>query len=168
VPVVHTAGVIVGMRLSLSVIWSEAYDPFPLERSGRQFRRAYTALPEWRSDRALLESDGDPWVINVLGHGLFGSEVHGRVRQCGGGLWQAFAFAATSSIVWEYAIESFTKRPSAIDLVLTPALGGLLGEARFQAQRWLRHRPRGFWRRFGEIVIDPLGEAERGWLGTRC
>jgi hypothetical protein len=168
VPVVHTAGVLLGMRLSLSVIWTDAYNPFPLSRSGRQFGYAYTNLPEFRSDRMLFESDGDPWVINVVGHGLFGSEVHSRVRQCGGSLIQAIAFTTASSIVWEYAIESFTKRPSAIDLMLTPVLGGLLGEGRFQLQRWLRQQPRGFWRRFGEIVVDPLGEGERAWLKTRC
>ena len=76
--------------------------------------------------------------------------------------------AAGTSALWEYGIESFSKRPSAIDLVSTPVIGALLGEGRVQAQRWLRQRPRGFWRRLGEIVIDPLGEGERVVVGTRC
>jgi hypothetical protein len=168
VPLVHTAGLLTGMRLALSVAWPDAYDPLPLHRSGQQFARAYQQPPEFRRDRPLLESDGDPWAINVIGHGLFGAEIYGRVRQCGGQPWQAFAFAAGASAVWEYGIESFNKRPSAIDLVATPVIGAALGEGRVQAQRWLRRRPRGFWRRLGEIVVDPLGEGERGWLGTRC
>ena len=96
--------------------WPEAYDPLPLSHSGHQFRQAYNQGPEFRRDRWLLESDGDPWAINVIGHGLFGAEVYGRVRQCGGGPWQALAFAAGTSVVWEYGIESWSKRPSAVDL----------------------------------------------------
>jgi hypothetical protein len=168
VPVGHGAGLLAGMRLSLSVIWPGPYHPLPLSRSGRQFGRAYTAPPELRPDRHLLESDGDPWTINLVGHGLFGSEVHGRVRQCGGAFWQALLFTAATSVVWEYGIESFNKRPSAVDLVVTPLLGAALGEARHHALRWLRARPPGFWRTFGAILVDPLGSAERAWLGTRC
>jgi hypothetical protein len=168
VPIGHTLGLLAGMRLTLSLAWSDAYDPFPLSRSGHQFRQAYNQGPEFRRDRWLLESDGDPWAINVIGHGLFGAEVYGRVRQCGGGPWQGLAFAAGTSVVWEYGIESFSKRPSTIDLVATPLIGAALGEARYQAQRWLRGKPRTFWRRAAEIVIDPLGEGERGLLKTRC
>jgi hypothetical protein len=168
VPIVHGVGLLAGMRLALSVAWPEAYDPLPLSRSGHQFARAYRGPPEFRRDRWLLESDGDPWAINVIGHGLFGAEIYGRVRQCGGAPWQALAFAAGTSVVWEYGIESFSKRPSTIDLVATPLIGAALGETRFRTQRWLRRHPPGFWRRFGEILIDPLGEAERGVLKTRC
>ena len=168
VPLVHTVGLLAGMRLSLSVLWPEPYDLSPWSRSTHQFRQAYSRPPELRTDRWLLESDGDPWAINVIGHGLFGAEVYGRVRQCGGPAWQAVAFTAATSVVWEYGIESFNKRPSAIDLVATPVIGAALGEARYRAQRWLRKRERGFWRRLGEIVVDPLGEGERVVLGTRC
>jgi hypothetical protein len=168
VPVVHAIGLLAGMRLVLSVAWPQAYDPFPLGRSGQQFARAYSQPPEYRRGSALLESDGDPWAINVIGHGLFGAEIYGRVRQCGGGPWQALAFAAGTSAIWEYGVESFSKRPSAIDLVATPVIGAVLGEVRYQTQRWLRRKPRGFWRRAAEVVIDPLGEGERGLLGTRC
>jgi Domain of unknown function (DUF3943) len=168
VPIVHSLGLLAGMRLSLSILWPEPYNPLPFSRSTRQFGAAYDSPPELRNNRWLLESDGDPWVINVVGHGLFGAEVYGRVRQCGGGVWQALAFTAGTSVVWEYGVESFNKRPSAIDLVATPLIGAALGEARYRAQRWLRRRERGFWRRFGEVVIDPLGEGERVILGTRC
>jgi hypothetical protein len=168
VPIGHAVGLLAGMRLTLSLAWPDAYDPLPLSHSGHQFRQAYNQGPEFRRDRWLLESDGDPWAINVIGHGLFGAEIYGRVRQCGGGPWQALAFAAGTSVVWEYGIESWSKRPSGIDLVATPLIGAALGEARYRAQLWLRGRPRGFWRRAAEIVIDPLGSAERGLLHTRC
>jgi hypothetical protein len=156
------------MRVGLSLIWPGPYDPLPLSRSTAQFARAYGEPPELRRDRALLESDGDPWPINVVGHGLFGGEAYGRVRQCGGGPLAASLFTAGASAFWEYGLEAFHKRPSAVDLVLTPALGAALGESRFRLQRWLRTRPRTALRRAVEVLIDPLGEAERAWLGTRC
>lgn len=168
VPVAHGAGLLLGMRLSLSILWPEPFDPLPLSRSARQFGLAYTRPPDFRQDRPLLESDGDPWTINVVAHGLFGSEMWSRVRQCGGGPLAAMAFTVGTSVAWEYGVESFSKRPSAVDLVLTPVLGAVIGEGRYRALGWLRGRPRGFWRRFGEILLDPLGEAERGLLRTRC
>jgi hypothetical protein len=168
VPLAHAAGVLVGMRLGVSLLWPEAYDPFPLERSAERYRLAFTTAPDFRRDRRLLESDGDPWSINVIGHGLFGAEIYGRVRQCGGSFAAALAFTAGTSALWEYGLEATSKQPSAIDLVLTPALGAALGEGRVRLQRWLRGRPHGALRRALEIVIDPLGEGERGILGSKC
>jgi hypothetical protein len=166
VPLAHAGGVLAGMRLSLSIIWTEAYDPFPLSRSLAQLERAYTEPPELRRDRGLIESDGDPWPINVFGHGLFGMEVYGRFRRCGGGALASLGFAVATSAFWEYGPEAFHKRPSAVDLVLTPLVGAALGEARYRLQRWLRGRTGGL-RALG-VVVDPLGAAERAWLGTRC
>jgi hypothetical protein len=168
VPVAHALGVMAGMRLTLSILWPQAYDPLPFGSSAARFGRAYTLPPEYHRDRGLFESDSDPWQINVVGHGLFGAEIYGRVRQCGGGRLAAFAFAAGTSAVWEYGIESWNKRPSALDLVATPVLGAMIGEARHQTQRWLRTRPRSGLRTFVEILIDPLGEFERGALRTGC
>jgi hypothetical protein len=171
IPGAHTAGLLGGMRLSLSLIWPGPYSPLPLDERAESFGHAFTRPPEFRRPSSagdLLTSDGDPWVINVVGHGLFGAEAYGRVRACGGGPGAALLFAAGASTVWEYGIESWNKRPSAVDLVLTPLLGAALGEGRHQLQRWLRTRPASGWRRAAEIVIDPLGEAERGILGTRC
>ena len=168
VPLGHAAGMLVGMRLGVSLLWPQAYDPLPLEHSLQQYKLAWTQPPEFRRDRALLESDGDPWTINVIGHGLFGAEIYGRVRQCNGSVGSALAFTAGTSVLWEYGLEATAKRPSALDLVLTPILGAALGEGRYRLQRWLRTRPRGALRRTLEIVIDPLGEGERGIFATKC
>jgi hypothetical protein len=40
-------------------------------------------------------------------------------------------------MVWEFGIESCFERPSSEDLIVTPVVGSLLGEARFQAKRAL-------------------------------
>ena len=34
------------------------------------------------SSHRALEWDGDPWYVNTLGHGLFGSELYLRARMC--------------------------------------------------------------------------------------
>jgi hypothetical protein len=158
VPVAHAGGLLVGMRLSLVLLWPDAYDPTRFGEERRQLRVAYTRPPELRRGRSLLESDGDPAWLNGIGHGLFGSEVYGRTRQCGHGALAAFLTTAAASVAWEYGIEALHKRPSAIDLVWTPVVGGALGEARFRLHRWLRSRGSAPWLLF---AVDPLGEGER-------
>ena len=168
VPVAHTAGVILGMRISLSIIWPGPYALSPLSDRARQFGRAYTMPPQWHRGRVFLESDGDPWAQNVVGHGLFGAEAYGRVRACGGAAWQALAFTVGASVLWEYGIESWNKRPSGIDLLLTPALGAALGEVRHRLLLALGPRPPSRLGRIARFLVDPLGETERRALGTRC
>jgi hypothetical protein len=161
----HAGGVLLGMRLSAGLIWPKAYDPTRIEEERGQLRLAYTRPPELRSDRSLLESDGDPAWLNTIGHGLFGSEIYGRTRQCGHGPLAAFLATTAASVVWEYGLEAPHKRPSAIDLVWTPLVGGVLGEGRFRFHRWLKARGSAPWLLF---LVDPLGEGERRIARSRC
>jgi Domain of unknown function (DUF3943) len=164
----HTAGVLLGMRLGAAVLWPADYGVGALGGAPAHLRDAVSRPPVFRTDHPLLESDGDPWTINVFGHGLFGSEVYMRSRQCGGGPLEAFAWTAGAAIAWEYALEGTAKRPSAIDLAWTPIVGGLvLGELRFRAHRGLRGDNPGAVRRVLRAVVDPLGSLERA-AGTRC
>src|SRR5512138_950497 len=165
VPAAHAGGILLGMRISVGVLWPETYDPTRFRAEAEQLRLAYGRPPELRSGRSLLESDGDPWWLNGFGHGLFGSEVYGRTRQCGHGPAAAFLAAAALSVAWEYGLEAPPKRPSAIDLVWTPVFGGLLGEGRYRLHRWLKARGSAGWLLF---AVDPLGEGERRVVGTRC
>lgn len=165
VPAAHAGGLLVGMRVAVGVLWPEAYDPTRFRLESEQLRLAYTRPPELLADRNLLESDGDPWWLNGFGHGLFGSEIYGRTRQCGHAPLAAFLAAAAVSVAWEYGLEAPHKRPSAIDLVWTPVAGGLLGEGRFRLHRWLKARGSAAWLLF---AVDPLGESERRLLGAGC
>ena len=113
-------------------------------------------------------SDGDPWTINVFGHGLFGSEIYTRTRQCGHGVAASVTAAAATAIIWEYMVEAPYKRPSAVDLVWTPLGGALLGEVRFQFTRWLQRDSSNPVKNVLLIVTDPFGELERRVFGTRC
>lgn len=169
VPTLHTVGVIGVMRGSLSVLWPEHFDPLRFEQMGAQFNASWSGPPDFRSERSLIESDGDPWILNTVGHGLFGSEVYLRFRQCGHRPFAAAASTTVASTAWEYGVEAFHKRPSGIDLVWTPLIGSLFGEARYQLYQLLRGDPsREEGRSALLFLVDPFGEAERRVLGTDC
>ena len=164
----HAGGILLGMRLGSALLWPADYGPRALGDAPGHLREAVSRPPVFRRDRSLLESDGDPWTVNVIGHGLFGSEIYLRSRQCGGAPLAAFAWTAGASIAWEYALEGSVKRPSAIDLAWTPIVGGLvLGELRFRAYRSLRSEDPGLLRRIARGLLDPLGSLERA-AGAGC
>lgn len=164
----HTAAILLGMRVGAAALWPADYGPRSLGDAPSHLREAASRPPLFRTDRSLLESDGDPWTINVFGHGAFGSEIYLRSRQCGGAPLEAFAWSAGAAIAWEYGLEGTVKRPSAIDLAWTPIVGGLvIGELRFRAYRALEGPESGLLRRIARAVVDPLGSLERA-AGTRC
>ncbi len=162
-PVLHGAGLFTVMRLTEAVIWPE---PFAhVESWPEHYEQAYTMPPKFDADQAWFEWDEDPWTINVIGHGLLGSELYLRARSCHFGWAGSLAFTAGGSLVWEYVFEANGVRPSAQDLVYTPLIGFGLGEARYRAARALAGA-----RGFGavlRVIIDPFGEAERA-LGSPC
>jgi hypothetical protein len=170
VPALHSAGLMAAMRTSLSLLWPRDFDPRRVRENFRQLRRGYSHPPHFDAHQRALEWDGDSWLINTVGHGLFGAEVYARSRQCGQGPGASLLATTLVSTTWEYGVEAFHKQPSAQDLVWTPLVGALLGEGRFQLHRHVRDGgfARGPARTLLLFLVDPLGEAERRALGTRC
>ena len=161
VPIAHAGGVLLGMRVAASIAWPRAYDPTRFSDEAQNLKLAFTLPPDFRPQLGLLRSDGDPVAINTLGHGLFGSEIYLRARQCGHEVLPALALTATTSTAWEYLVEGSYKRPSAIDLVWTPLIGGLVfGEARFRLYRATDSR-------LLHVLLDPFGSLER-FAGAGC
>jgi hypothetical protein len=115
-----------------------------------------------------FEWDGDRWYINVFGHGVYGSEIYLRTRNCGFAPWTAVVFAASVSAVWEFVVEGSGTRPSALDLVYTPIAGMALGEARYQLWGAAGRSPSPVVRGILRAVVDPLGEAERSTRVVGC
>jgi hypothetical protein len=153
------------MRGSEAYLWPE---PFAnTARFGYHYRQAFTRPPLFDLNAPLFEADGDRWHINVIGHGLFGSELYLRARVCRKPLWQALLFTTGASAVWEYGFEANGVRPSGLDLMYTPVAGLVLGEGRFQLFRWASGLAPGAGRSALKAVADPLGELER-LLGTPC
>jgi hypothetical protein len=167
VPVAHSLGVFTGTRLAEAILYPDPFAETDLGVLGRNYREAFTRPPLFDPDEAVFEWDGDPWTINVIGHGLLGSELYYRPRRCGFSVLAALAFAAGASVVWEYAFEANGVRPSALDLVYTPAVGLVLGEARFWAFGAAGSLRDPTWRAIVRAVVDPFGELERE-LGAVC
>lgn len=166
VPTLHGAGLLLGQRAAAMLIWQHAFSLEDGDRNLEHLRVAYTQPPVFDPDRRLFEWDGDRWEINFFGHGLMGSELYLRARQCGHGFAASLAFTAVSSAVWEYGVEVWNSRPSANDLVWTPLGGALIGELRFVTWEMAGSLPRAA-RGIVRAVVDPFGELERA-LGTPC
>jgi hypothetical protein len=155
-PIAHAAILLTALRTAESILY-----PLPFAQARdvpAHYADAYTKLPIFDTHRRPFEWDGDPWTINVIGHGLMGSELYVHARMCGFGWPSSFGFAAVASATWELGIEANGVRPSAWDLVYTPIAGLLLGEARFQLARVKVLRP----------IVDPFGELARDVLKSPC
>lgn len=167
VPILHAAGLLTVMRASEAYLWPQPFAETDRFKIAIHYQEAFSRPPLWDGSRPLFEEDGDRWQINVLGHGLFGSELYLRARVCRLVPWQALLFTAGSSATWEYGFEASGVRPSALDLTFTPLAGLVLGEARFQTWRAVRKLGSGPLRTTLSAVVDPLGELERAF-GSPC
>lgn len=165
VPSVHALGLMTIMRATETYLWPEPFAD--TKRFGYHYHRAFTRPPLFDSSRPLFEADGDRWQINVLGHGLFGSELYLRARVCGKPLWQALLFTTAASTLWEYGFEGNGVRPSGLDLVYTPVAGLVLGELRLALWRTARGVSSSAGRAVLSGLLDPLGELSRS-AGTPC
>lgn len=167
VPTLHTLGLFTTMRATEAVIWP---DPFSFARISswpKGYEESLTRPPLFDLSQRPFEWDGDRWTINVLGHGLLGSELYYRPRRCGASALGAVAFAASASAIWEYAFEGNSVRPSGLDLIFTPLSGVLIGEARYLGWTAAGQIADPTWRGVVRVILDPLGELQRT-VGTPC
>ncbi len=166
-PVLHSLGLMTGMRLTEAWLWPDPFAETRLDVIGDRYREAFTRPPKWDSDQAFFEWDGDPWYINAVGHAALGAELYYRPRACGHGPLAALGFAAVGAAVWDYAYEGNGVRPSALDLWYTPLSGALIGEARYWGYRAAGSISSRTWRVVLQTLVDPFGQLERS-LGTSC
>ncbi len=165
VPVLHGVTLMTVMRGVETILWPRPFaEP---EYFAAHYKEAYTRPPKFDSSQPVMRWDGDPLFINVVGHGLFGSELYLRARQCRLGWGGSLAFAAGASAIWEYAAEANGVRPSAQDLVYTPLMGLALGEARYAIHRVAGGIESRAARQVVRSLVDPLGELERS-AGFDC
>ena len=165
VPILHGVALMTVMRVTESFLYP---DPFSrTEHFAARYEQTFTRPPLFDSSQRAFEWDRDPWTINVLGHGLFGSELYLRARTCHLRWYGALAFAAASSALWEYGFEGNGVRPSALDLVYTPLAGMALGEGRYLLWRSAEGVASRGLRTLLRAAVDPFGEAERAF-GAGC
>jgi hypothetical protein len=154
------------LRVGEAWLWPDPFAGTDLSVIGGHYRDAFTRPPKFDATLPAFEWDGDRWQINVIGHGLLGSELYVRSRLCGHDALVSLVFTTAASAVWEYGFEANGVRPSGLDLVLTPSAGIALGEFRYWA--WVHARAlTPLLRHAIRFVVDPLGQFERR-LGSAC
>ena len=106
--------------------------------------------------------DTDDFYLNWVVHPYWGASYFVRARERGYSNMQSFWYSAMLSAMFEFGAEALAEEPSYQDLVLTPALGSLLGAWFMQVREGVRERTdlRGY-RSTGDkwiwVLTDPLG-----------
>lgn len=113
--------------------------------------------------------DNDDLFLNWVTHPYWGAVYYMQPRVAGFSWAESalFSFVA-STFFWEYGIESFAEIPSWQDLVITPAIGSMIGELFYRGSLAIEANQRTVLgsRILGEamlIAMDPLGVAMQSW-----
>ncbi|OUR96550.1 hypothetical protein A9Q84_09380 [Halobacteriovorax marinus] len=107
--------------------------------------------------------DKDDWVINYIGHPISGAAYYTVARHAGLTRTQSFGYSVfMSTVFWEYGFEAVAETPSIQDLLITPIIGSLMGEALFQMSEKIKENDgelfgsKGFGG-FAMAVMNPAG-----------
>lgn len=108
--------------------------------------------------------DKDDWAINYIGHPVSGAAYYSIARNLGYTKMQSFGYSVLmSTFFWEYGFEAFAEKPSIQDLIITPVIGSIMGEAFYQWSEKIKNNENGLWgsKRLGQIalfILNPAGE----------
>lgn len=150
------------LQMGTWLIWPETYGPKHFPDTPKVFSDNFWHAPRLQAEKTFFKWDGDSYFINVVGHGLFGSEMYMAARDWGHGIGVSFLYALVGSTFWEYFVEGLFQRPSSVDLIWTPTAGLIFGELRHRILQWVRtdiYDP--LWRQTLLFLFDPIGELER-------
>lgn len=132
-----------------------------------EYKRNIKAGPVWDKD--------DPF-FNYFAHPMAGAAYYTLSRHNGKSPLESFGYSfAMSTFFWEYGFEAFAEIPSMQDLIITPVVGSLLGEAAYQYEQKIRNRGGTVLgsKTLGKIaliILNPAGafsEAVNSALGSR-
>ncbi len=126
---------------------------------------------DWRYDGTWKDFGkklGDGWTLdtnsfelNTINHTYTGATYYTFARSNEYDIFASFLFAATGSLVWEYAGE-FRERVSLNDMVFTTLGGSILGEGLHNASIFVENKlPKHFLTTVLCFVIDPMREINR-------
>jgi hypothetical protein len=80
--------------------------------------------------------DSDDFFLNYVTHPYFGAAYYMGARSAGASAPYSFIYSTlASTFFWEYGIEAFAEVPSMQDLIITPVIGSVFGEAFYIAKR---------------------------------
>ncbi len=112
--------------------------------------------------------DKDDWAVNYIGHPLSGAAYYMVARTNGLSKWQSFGYSVVmSTFFWEYGIEALAEIPSIQDLILTPTIGALIGEAAYNMEQTIKANDGKLWGseragRVALVVLNPMGSISDG------
>ncbi len=134
-----TRNLAVGMIGTMGVLWAMPGEVTGWDKQAiranpdglfAEFKRNIKAGPVWDKD--------DP-LVNYIGHPMAGAAYYTLSRHNGRSPLESFGYSfAMSTFFWEYGFEAFAEIPSIQDLIVTPVIGSLLGEAAFQYEQKIR------------------------------
>jgi len=129
---------------------------------GERWTEHVTTKPVW---------DVDDWVINYVGHPVFGAVYYTMARNDGMDILESALFSTVmSTFFWEYGYEAFAEIPSIQDLIFTPLLGSFLGEGMHILELKLDDNQGIIWGSkglgsFSYFWLDPMGNIAGGLSG---
>ncbi|RAX59259.1 hypothetical protein CCZ01_00520 [Helicobacter monodelphidis] len=115
-----------------------------------------------RNVRQAPVVDRDDLFLNWVTHPYWGAIYYMQPRIAGYSWAESFVYSAfASTFFWEYGIEAFAEVPSWQDLVITPAIGSMVGEIFYHTTRYIQANNNEFFgsRLLGNValgVMDPI------------
>lgn len=124
-----------------------------MQDAKRNLKRSWTHMPVW---------DHDDWQINYVGHPMAGALYYNVLRSQNASVLSSFVFSAVQSTFWEYVVEGIAERPSQQDLVVTPVIGSLLGEATHALTLKMGRNGFSFFEKVFVVVFNPMYAINNG------
>lgn len=117
--------------LSLGIMALLYVMPESVSKWDRDEMKFNTLGDKWlENNRAGPVWDQDEWEINYIGHPYFGAAYYMVARNQGLTPLESGAYSfLMSSFLWEMGIEAFAEVPSKQDIIITPLIGSVIGEA---------------------------------------
>jgi len=123
----------------------------------RNLKRSFSTTPVW---------DKDDWALNYIGHPIAGSYYYNALRSQNASRFHSFLFSTAQSFIWEYIIEGVAERPSAQDILITPVVGSMLGEATHLLTMSMRRNGFNFFEKVFVLLLNPMFVINNGF-GSR-
>lgn len=111
--------------------------------------------------------DEDPWYVNFVGHPWQGSYYYNAYRSQGAKIWQSALMSVGHSFLWEYMAESWFERPSVQDLIVTPVLGSLVGEAVHRGTMSMSRNGFQWYEKVFVCIFNPMFALNNGFKAYR-
>jgi hypothetical protein len=125
---------------------------------------------KWKENvKAGPALDDDNFKINYLAHPYCGGVYYMTARSSGFNIFESFSYSfLMSTFFWEYGVEAFAEIPSIQDLIITPAVGSLVGELFFiTKKRIVKHGKKVLNSKFlgltSLFIIDPFNTVLDGF-----